>query len=52
MTDTTTTRTVPRVTHRPTCSEPGFTVERSRALPGVVIARCQECGCVALGGKQ
>jgi len=34
--------------HRPGCERPGWTTERSRALPAVTIARCRGCGCVEL----
>ena len=41
MTDTTT-------THRPGCPRPGWTVEDSRTIRGVQIARCLGCQCVEL----
>ena len=41
---TTTTTTV----HRPGCPRPGWTVEPSRTLSGVKIARCDGCQAVEL----
>jgi len=35
-------------THSPTCTRPGWTVERSRTLPSVYVARCTQCGAVEL----
>ena len=34
--------------HRPGCARPGWDVEASRTMRGVVIARCEGCGCVEL----
>ena len=34
--------------HRPGCPRPGWAVEASRTMRGVVIARCEGCGCVEL----
>ena len=34
--------------HRPGCTRPGWTVEPARSIAGVVIARCEGCGCVEL----
>ncbi|MCB2177569.1 MAG: hypothetical protein KQH57_17305 [Actinomycetales bacterium] len=34
--------------HRPGCQRPGWTVEHSRAVHGIAIARCLGCGAVEL----
>lgn len=34
--------------HRPGCTRPGWDVEASRTMRGVVIARCKGCGAVEL----
>ena len=35
-------------THAPACTRPGWTVEPSRSIRGVVIARCTGCQAVEL----
>lgn len=35
-------------THRPRCPRPGWTVEPSRTLARVTIARCDGCGAVEI----
>ena len=35
-------------THSPTCTRPGWTTDASRAIRGVVIARCTGCQAVEL----
>lgn len=42
----TTTRT--DTVHRPLCPRPGWSVELSHSVTGVVIARCDGCGAVEL----
>lgn len=34
--------------HAPHCQRPGWTTEPTRVMPGVIIARCQQCGAVQL----
>lgn len=34
--------------HRPGCPEPGWTTQLAHAISGLIIARCQGCGCVEL----
>jgi hypothetical protein len=35
-------------THRPGCTRPGWLLERSSSIAGVLIARCVKCGAVEL----
>jgi len=42
MTDITTTN------HRAGCTRPGWTVEQSRTIRGLQIARCSGCGAIEL----
>lgn len=39
------------VHHRPGCAEPGWTVERSRSMYGVEIARCRGCQAVSVTAR-
>jgi len=34
--------------HRPGCPQGGWDVTASRAIPGLVIKRCRDCGAVEL----
>lgn len=35
-------------THRPGCPRPGWTVEPSRTIAGISVARCIGCGAVEI----
>lgn len=48
MTETTTPNGSTTTSHRARCPRPGWTVEPSRSLRGVRIARCEGCGAVEL----
>ena len=42
------TATTATTVHRPGCTRPGWTVEASRSIRGVILARCRGRGCVEL----